>query len=541
MRVTPTVPVEFDTTRPMSSQQQPATVRASSAVPNACQRRRSSAAEAIVLWRKAVFRVNVIKEAAGAMLMVLRNAVASCICAWIANFFFSLGEPFALTPSRKQSTASLILANLLWTNVIFCSIMVVTHTAVLLPLRFISNPDKPSTPWFCIKQLVRTTYGFFLSSFALNVCLGLFVGSALPSSMHQFKIDFYVGNLANHHYTTGIDIATRTIFKTQTIDGQEWIRRREQQPKQQPQRPPLRKPKRTSVYRTTFVKGASKLVPMFLSGAYVHIVSQTHLFSHGLKTFTFVAITTVTKVLLQGAIKMYVVKYRIKSVRTMCALVGLPTVLIDTQVRIMLLCQQSYIFAVTGMVAMSVVEIIIRGSKAALLCMELQHRQSTIHNGSASITQPQLPQTSGNPAAKTSTVDDRAASIPLQSSISTEQRDFEQLRDLIYRFHAAEASADMHAGYIAIGCSASIWFFFSNHPHYDLGLRSTDSDSLSTMAPLLFIQVGVEIVTDYMSCVLEAAAGVDFKSMNKFGLFLALIFIIHAILNIAISAVLYLK
>lgn len=490
------------------------------------------------MWRKAVFRANVIKEAVRAMLMVLRNAIASCICAWIANFFFSLGEPFAFTPSRKQSTASLILSNLLWTNVIFCSIMVATHTAVLLPLRFISNPDKPPTPGLCIKQLVRTTYGFFLSSFALNVALGLFVGRALPTSMHRFKIDFYLGNLANHHYTTGIDIASRTIFKTQTIEGQEWIRRREQQ---QPQRPQLRQPKWSRVYRTTFIKGASKLTPMFLSGAYVHIVSQTHLFSHGLKAFTFVVITTGTKVLVQGAIKMYVVKYRIKSVRTMCALVGLPTVLIDTQVRIMLLCQQNNIFAVTGMVAMAVVEIIIRGIKAAALSMELQHRQTTIHNRSASMIRAQLPQTSRDPAAKTSTVDDRAASIPFQPPLPNEQRDFEQLRDLIYRFHAAEASADMHAGYIAIGCSASIWFFFSNNPHYDLGLRTTDSNSLSAMAPLLLIQVGIEIVADFTSCILEAAAGVDFKSMNKFGLFLALIFVIHAILSIAISAVLYLK
>lgn len=129
-----------------------------------------------------------------------------------------------------------------------------------------------------------------------------------------------------------------------------------------------------------------------------------------------------------------------------------------------------------------------------------------------------------------------------QDTTSTpEHREFKELRRLMHRFHAAEANADMHAEYIAIGCSASIWFFYSKHPRYNLGQNtSSESDSFSTLAPLLLIQVGSEIVVDYVSCTLEIAAGVDYKSMRKFRLFLALIFMTNAVLNIAISALLYL-
>lgn len=523
-RVAPTMlPAEFTPTRPTIVRTRDP--RAND--PAAWRLRRASVSKRMVMWSKAVF-----KEALNVMLMVLRNAAASCFCAWISNFFFSLGDPFVWS-SHNQSTASLIMTNLLWTNVIFCSLMVVAHTAVLLPLRFISDPDKPPTPWFCIKQLVRASYVYFVFSFVLSAIVGLFVGRMLPSNVRNYKIDFYLGNLVTHHYSIGIDIATRTIFKTQTVEGQQWSRLREQRTCR-----PARASTRASVYWKAFVKGGSKLVPMLFSGAYVHIVNQTDLFSHGHRTLTFVVITTATKVFIQTAIKMYVIKYRVKNIRTMCVLVGLPTVLIDTQVRIMLLCQQSYSFAVNGLVAMATIKIVIRGVKARLLSMELQRRQSKFQS---SVVQEHTSHISGNFIALMSTVDERAASSPLHPPIASEQRDIEQLREVIYRFHAAEVSADMHAGYIAIGCSASIWFFYSDHPHYDLGIRTSQSNSLLSRAPLLPIQVGIEIVADYIASVLEISAGVDFKSMDRFGLFLALVFIVHAILNIAISANLYLQ
>lgn len=538
-RVAPAVPKEFDSARSTTAKEPPNDQHASVQMKSVPRRlTRASFNEAIVLSKKAVFRGTVIIEAFNAMRMVIRNAISSCICAWIANFFINLGNPFVLASSNNQSTASLIVTNLLWANVIYCAIILLTHTAVLMPLRFLSSPDTPPTLWFCMKKLARASYVNFFSSFAMQLCLGSLVGRVLPSSTHKFKIDFYIGTLVNHHFMTGIGIATRSIFKTKTVQGQERMQRQAQQQQrlQQPRRPC--KSTRARLYWIAYTTGSSKLIPMFLAGgAYVHIVSQTHLFHHGLRTYSFVAISTVTKVLIQGAIKIFIIKYRIKDVRTMCALVGLPTVLIDTQVRIMLLCQQSYTFAVTGMVAMTLVEIIIRGFKAALLSIELKHRQFTIHSRASSIMGALVPDPSGTAAPMTSPGNHRAANTPVQSP---EQRDFELVRQLMYRFHAAEASADMHAGYIAIGCSASIWFFYSNNRHYDLGQGTAGTGDLSAIAPLLFIQVSLEIVADFVSCILEAAAGVDFKSMNKFGLFLALNFANHGIMNIAISAILYL-
>lgn len=423
------------------------------------------------------------------------------------------------------------MANLAWTNINFCGIALLTYTSVLLPLRFSSNPEQPLTPWFCVKELASATYGYMIASFALNIVLGLLVGRVLPSSMHRFKIDFYVGNFVNHIFTTAVEVATRRIFKTKTCQGKEWLNRRKLQ---QPQR----EPSPSSLFWKTYAKGSWKLIPMFIAGAYVHIVNQTHLFRHGLTTFPFVIITTVTKILSQAAIKLYVVKYRVQDIRSICALVGLPTVLIDTQMRIMLLSQQSSTFVATGTTAMAVAEIVIRGTTAVWLSMELQRRQTTILNCSIIVTQPHVSQIPINCVAKASVsaVNDREAN----ARIAAERNNFEQFRQIMIRFHAAQASADMHAGYIAIGCSASIWFFYSKHPHYDLGQNPETNGGISTLASLLLIQVGVEITTDYISCALEVAAGVDFKSMDKFRLFLALIFMNHAILNVGISVLLYL-
>lgn len=482
------------------------------------------------------------KEATSALTMLLRNVVASCICAWIANFLYNLGNPFAFTSSHNQSTATLILANLIWTNIIFCSIMVLTHTTILLPLRFLTDPDKPPTLWFCIKQLVRASYAYYVMTIALQVCLGLLVGRVFSSSVHKFKLDFYLGTLVNHVYTTGIDIATRVVFRTKTCQGKEWIKRRAQEQQQQPPRQ-ARKPRRFArvlLYWKAYAKGSSKLIPTFLAGAYVHIVSQTHIFRHGLKTFVFVVVSTAAKLIVQEMVKHHVVKHQVKDIRTMCVLVGLPTVLIDTQVRIVLLCQQSNTFAAAGMLAMAVVEITLRGGKAALLSVDLRRRHSAIlRRSTATLVQLQIAQDATRAAAMTSKVNN--APLPDDTQLAAVHLEFENLRRLMHRFHAAEANADMHAEYIAIGCSASIWFFYSKHPRYDLGQSAAaDSDSFSTLAPLLLIQVGMEIVVDYISCMLEIAAGVDFKSMRRFGFFLAMIFMTNAVLNIAISALLYL-
>lgn len=108
--------------------------------------------------------------------------------------------------------------------------------------------------------------------------------------------------------------------------------------------------------------------------------------------------------------------------------------------------------------------------------------------------------------------------------------------------HNTEIYADMYAEYIAMGCSSSIDFFCADHPHYKLGRASTVAPSASsavTQLSLVALQVAIEEVIDYASCIVEILNGIDFRHVNGFGAFLGWLFTVCALLNISMSAVMY--
>ncbi|KAG6961685.1 hypothetical protein JG688_00008953 [Phytophthora aleatoria] len=196
--------------------------------------------------------------------------------------------------------------------------------------------------------------------------------------------------------------------------------------------------------------------------------------------------STLAKLILQESAKHLVIKKRIRSIRVMCILVAVPTVLIDTQARIVLLGTQDTDMAAAGIFGMAILEIGVRIG-------------------------------------------------------------FELWRHQRQAYHTAELNADMYAKYIAIGCSASILFFYSNHPHYSLlrPLKASMSESevaarkMSQLHKLL-LQVVVEIVVDYTSIVLEITAGIEFDRIKGLGSFLAALFGTTAVINIIISAMMFL-
>ncbi|KAG1695372.1 hypothetical protein DVH05_020410 [Phytophthora capsici] len=119
-------------------------------------------------------------------------------------------------------------------------------------------------------------------------------------------------------------------------------------------------------------------------------------------------------------------------------------------------------------------------------------------------------------------------------------------RRQVHAFHTAEINADMYAEYISIGCSASILFFYGNHPHYWL-LRQSSTAEMDVMAwrvgqlRLLGLQIGIEIIVDYVSFVLEMVIGIEFDHVKNLGSFLGALFMIAAVMNITISIGYYLS
>ncbi|KAE9028725.1 hypothetical protein PF011_g1432 [Phytophthora fragariae] len=234
-------------------------------------------------------------------------------------------------------------------------------------------------------------------------------------------------------------------------------------------------------------------------------------------------------------------KKRIRSIRVMCILVGVPTVLIDTQARIVLLGMKNTGMAAVGTFAMALLEVCVRVAKAFVVTYSIRRRQEYLEKS----IQAKAPGRVGG-----SRISIRSSVAPDErrlSSVVGKQLGFELWRHQRQAYHTAELNADMYAEYIAIGCSASILFFYSNHPYYSLlrPLNATTSASDEAARRLnqleiLLLQVVVEIVVDYTSIVLEITAGIEFDRIKGLGSFLAALFGTTAVINIIISAMMFL-
>ncbi|KAG6958181.1 hypothetical protein JG688_00010622 [Phytophthora aleatoria] len=182
----------------------------------------------------------------------------------------------------------------------------------------------------------------------------------------------------------------------------------------------------------------------------------------------------------------YVHLSRVRNLRTMCIIVGLPTVLIDTQTRILLLGQQNSGFTAASTIGMTNVE---------------------LHSSNINLVQ-----------------------------------NFVLWRQKCHTYHTAELQADMYAEYIAISCSASVLFFLGENVHYSrLGLLQKGGiDALhwrSGQFGVLAFQVAIEVLVNYMSVELEMAVGVQFAQIKELSSFFGAVFATIAFLNIVVVTV----
>lgn len=503
------------------------------------------------------------------VLMVVRNALGCLLCAWATNFCYSLGNLFSLRKSENQSSESLIVANTVWTSVFVCTLLLLTHTTMLLPNRFLSDPDKKPSALVCMKKLVRRTYRYYIISIVLMVTWAEVVAYLLPASVRWLRLNFYGGSILIHVYSTGIDMATRTIFSEETCQGE--ARRakllaasddatavaattlspsvstlRLLRPQQRP--PQLRRRRRRSFWRIFFQTFPKVLIAIF-AGAYVQIASRSDLFNYARAIVVFAVVSYVVKFTIQEIAKEYAMRHNIKKIRFLCILVGVPTVLIDTQVRIVLLSVQGARFAAVGSLMMAIAEILMRAGKMALLKLEIRQQQQAVERQTSAMTI-----ASSRSSASSRPHRNRIHPVSTLHRMMTvsghavaSQASFERWKKQRVAFHTAEVIADMYAEYIAIGCSASILYFFSGHPKYQYGEQSlapsgsTHGFASSSQLVSLALQFGLEVMIDFLACAFEIASGAKFESVRKLSAYLAFMFMTIAVVNIGISSFLYLK
>ncbi|GMF57538.1 unnamed protein product [Phytophthora fragariaefolia] len=249
--------------------------------------------------------------------------------------------------------------------------------------------------------------------------------------------------------------------------------------------------------------------------------------------------------------------------RVMVALISTPTILVDTQVRMLLLRQDNLNVSVAGTILLAIFEIVVRASKSLIVqrqtrrpinaSQERSRRWSSVSNALPASNRI-VRSMSVFPISNKTPAHDTKSEIGTQSRVYSarsgettaeyKKRKYAEERRLKVRvLHAGEIHAEMYAEYIAIGCSYVILFFYRGHPQFEFNNLTNSDTTLQNqqLTSLGGLQMGAEIIVDFLSCALEASEGVEFKSFNQNDPFLIFFLTMLTFSNIAISAGMYLR
>ncbi|KAE9312138.1 hypothetical protein PF008_g20034 [Phytophthora fragariae] len=413
----------------------------------------------------------------------------------------------------------------------------------MLSFRYITAPDRRPTLSFSIKHLARATAGNFAAAIFIMFSFSYAFAylSKIEPSIFNYKLDCYVDIAVLLGYYTGTARAVKKIYYEETCQGRDRLEQQEPGKSGRISREP-------PIFWKAYVKDLPLMGAPIVASLFVHILSRQRIVDRGTVVLTcFVVGAIVFKLAIQEGTKHYVFKKRVRSVRTMCVLVGMPTVLIDTQTRIVIQGTNSTTTASLGALGMAFVEICLRAFKAVLVVWSIRRRRSKILPDQSSLVHPVVPHEGDRQVIKgTSSIS--LSMTQKSSSLAMTKDDFDLWCRQIHAFHTAELNADMYAEYIAIGCSASILFFCGNHPCYSLLTQPHESGEVDDVAArrtnqlyMLLFQVVVEFVVDYVSLVIEMMVGIEFTHIKKLGSFLAGLFMITAAMNTNISINMYLS
>ncbi|KAE8879678.1 hypothetical protein PF005_g4188 [Phytophthora fragariae] len=476
--------------------------------------------------------------AAKTQLLVVRNALACVVCAVATNGCFYAGNIFSCRSSTKQTRPEFLLATLLWSSLSFSAIMLVAHLPSLMTQRFLKFLDYRPGVWFCMKKLMKGSSPYFIATLGTMVCLGLLV-QHIPLLI-QFKLHFYLGDFCNLIFTAGITLTVRRIYYKETQQGRDrsLALKRQITSHLAPQAIARVKKFRTPSFWREYRKKLPDAVLVALAGAYIHAVSFFRILDRGEMAIAVFALSGIIfKLAIQEAAKRYIVNKGVRSIHTMCVLVGVPTVLINTQTRIVLLGTQTNTLLVTGTFGMALAEVCLRAGKAVYIVWTIRRRAKVHGQQYEQFT----------PASTTSK--SRKSSVSPSFAPPIVKLEFETWRRQVLSYHTAELTADMYAEYIAIGCSQSIMFWYVSHPFYpalrlkagaNLSERGIARWRINQIAMLAF-QFVVVVIVDYICVVMEMVIGIEFNRVKGLSAFLGVLFMAMAVLTINISATVYLS
>ncbi|KAJ0399390.1 hypothetical protein P43SY_008148 [Pythium insidiosum] len=404
------------------------------------------------------------------LVVLLLNVSVGTAVAWLVAFCFSEGLVLSGQTAENQSNATFLTGTLLWVQVFFCSMVLVTRATSLMRLEFNCRPGRSAA---------RSS-------------------SSLPPLWRRARLEMYLITVIDYLFFAAVDSSARRIYRHETRQGQQTASIKSAGSPRLGQTQPVRAalPFRTCVssVRRVLLHSASAFVATIVPLVAVHSIQLAGPIHQGNTLLWLTLGSTAFKILVQEVARRHVLRRRIVNPRNMALVVCIPTVLIDTQVRVLLIGPQDTRTGLYGSLLLAVLELCVRVAKLALVQRKL--RQRTADAMTATWTQQVL------------------------------------------RHHAVEVAADMYAEYLAIGCSSAILFFFSSHAKFRLPGATASASIVSTLKTWGG-QVAIELLVDVVSCLAEHLSGLSFAPIQQERRFFMFLFAAIAVVNVCFSAMLH--
>lgn len=453
------------------------------------------------------------------LLLVLRGAIFSTLCSWPILLCFNAGDIFFGVSAANQSRSSFTVALLMWSKLLNWVCVCTSHTALVISQVSRKTAKKPPSTFFsCWRQVIRETLPLCLVSSAVLFVVGVGL-SNVKQEVRVYRLEFYAAICFFHVDTTASSLASTRFFFEQIGAPAAQRKRR------------YWRRHCCEFFRMMWNAGVYAVVAVFTHATFsLTLSTQTH-------ALLFTAGSLALKTMMQEVAKHQVFKLKLKSSGVMAALVGIPTILIDTQMRITLLRARSTKTTLQGTFAMAATEILLRFAKSLWVTRQIRRRRDGLSDHrSRRESALMISNVNVIPAPSPSSIPD--------ATVSNSYVEFLRWRSRLLHYHAAEIYVDMIAEYMALGCSYTIMYMYWDHPKYLLRAQAAASAEvgdgegtvLPNFKPVVFaIQLSLEIVVDYIACTLEMWSGIDFTPLQRHNFFIS-VFLVWAVAGNIIMA-----
>ncbi|GLD95502.1 hypothetical protein PINS_up004179 [Pythium insidiosum] len=468
------------------------------------------------------------------VLHVVLNSLFAIACAWLVNLIVAHGSRITGVSPATQSLVSFKAMTMGCVGLMNQLAALLLHSDILRQSRPRSAP--PLLLWPVAWQILQRTWWQLLLTVGLTTVLAYALATT-DTHLQPFKLHVYLCMVVVNGYTVSVQRAARAMI-------------REEQEKERSVRDAnaaVVRRKLTPTWRRmclAHLKGMVNVLLVVFIAVYVHVASRLTLDSHAL-SIVFSASSIALKVAFSEVIRHWALRQK-KRLRldTISVLVAIPTVLIDTQVRLLLLRNSEQTATTTtttspvslslwSSIALAFIEISTRMCKLAVLELSVRQRQRRRRTSSVRASLERR---------RASAIQRRASAVASSINASGGDTWTQNAR----RFHAAELRADMYAEYIAIGCSMSIYFFYGQHPNFDFhimrvegndasGLLVFSRSAMSVVALQIFIEMLVDVISSAIELSFNVFSTVDERSQN----FQRLLFAVCAVNTINISSLMY--